>query len=135
MKNQPADAPLRVAAAILLVGDNVLIARRPADDRLAGKWEFPGGKIEAGETPQMCLRREMREEFGIDVTAGDFFGASRYAGEPGAVLLLAYRCTWQGGTIALTAHSAYRWVPVPELARYDFAPADVPFAVQLMAGE
>jgi len=135
MGKQPVEILLQVTAAILLESDKVLIARRPAGDRLAGKWEFPGGKIEAGETPQMCLKREMKEEFGIDVAVGEFFGESHCTAAQGPVVLLAYRCAWQGGSIVLTAHSTYRWVRVPELARYDFAPADVPFAVQLMAGE
>jgi len=89
--------------------DKVLIARRRADDKQAGKWEFPGGKIEGNETPQECLRREMREEFGIDVAVGKFFGESSYDYESESIQLLAYYTVWKGGEFSLNAHADYRW--------------------------
>ena len=62
--------PLQVAAAIIRRPGRVLIARRPADDHLGGFWEFPGGKIEDGESPEECLARELREEFELEATVG-----------------------------------------------------------------
>lgn len=135
MEKRTMGAPLRVAAAILTEGDKILIARRPGNDRLAGCWEFPGGKIETGETPPTCLRREMKEELGIDVAVGDFFGASHCRSGPEEIVLLAYRCTWRGGHLVINVHSACCWVSVPELALFGFAPADVPFVDWLLAGE
>jgi 8-oxo-dGTP diphosphatase len=64
-----------VTAAILIEGGKILIARRKADDHLAFKWEFPGGKVEPGEIPEECLKREMKEEFNVEVRVGNF-GAS-----------------------------------------------------------
>ncbi|MBW2433964.1 MAG: NUDIX domain-containing protein [Deltaproteobacteria bacterium] len=61
-----------VTAAILEKDGKILIARRKADDRQAGQWEFPGGTLESDETPRECLQREMREEFGIRVRMGPF---------------------------------------------------------------
>ncbi len=58
---------LQVTAAILIKDNKILIAKRLAGDKLPHKWEFPGGKIETGETPEACLKREMHEEFGIEV--------------------------------------------------------------------
>ena len=67
-----------MTAAILVHNDRILIAQRRDPDNLAGKWEFPGGKIEHNETPQQCLIREMKEEFDIDVVIGEFFDESIY---------------------------------------------------------
>ena len=66
----------RVTAAILVKDDKILLAKRPANDRLPNKWELPGGKIEDGETPEVCLQRELFEEFGIKVKVADFFCSS-----------------------------------------------------------
>jgi 8-oxo-dGTP diphosphatase len=122
---------VRVTAAILMKKDRVLIARRRDNDKLAGKWEFPGGKIEKGETPQECLTREMKEEFGIDVLVGEFFGESTYPGESEKIQLLAYYTVWTGGSFSLNAHAAVRWVALNQLQEYEFAPADKPFVEKL----
>jgi len=122
---------LRVTAAILMKNDKVLIARRRADDKQAGKWEFPGGKIEGNETPQECLRREMREEFGIDVAVGKFFGESSYDYESESIQLLAYYTVWKGGEFSLNAHADYRWVALTELQNFDFTQADINFVEKL----
>ncbi|MCL6638395.1 MAG: 8-oxo-dGTP diphosphatase MutT [Firmicutes bacterium] len=122
---------IKVTAAILTKDGKVLIARRPADDPLAGKWEFPGGKIEAGESPEECLRREMREEFKVDVSVGKFFGASKYRYEHAAIHLMAYLARWEKGEFDPVSHPEYRWVRIDELDRYDFAPADKPLVEKL----
>ena len=122
---------IRVTAAILVHNGRILIAQRRSPDSLAGKWEFPGGKIEAHETPRQCLVREMKEEFGIDVAVGEFFEKSLYHDESGKIQLLAYHTVWKSGRIALKAHAAIRWVSVNQMQAIEFAPADIPIAVKL----
>ena len=124
-----------VTGAILFRGGKLLIARRSTADNLAKKWEFPGGKVEAGETPEACLARELDEELGIEVRVGAFLGESVYHYEHGAIRLLAYRTTWETGELKPQVHDEIKWVSLGELNQYDFAPADVPFADKLMSGE
>jgi 8-oxo-dGTP diphosphatase len=121
----------RVTAAILMKNDRVLVAQRRDTDKLAGKWEFPGGKIEIHETPEQCLIREMKEEFDIEVAIGEFFGASIYHYETGPILLLAYHTTWKGGSFSLNAHAAIRWVSLNQMLDIEFAPADMPLVEKL----
>jgi 8-oxo-dGTP diphosphatase len=122
---------VRVTAAILMQNDRILIAQRRDNDKQAGKWEFPGGKIEDNETPQECLRREMKEEFGIDVAVGEFFGESTYRYESEIIKLLAYHTVWTGGTFSLNAHADYRWASLEQLQDFDFAQADIDIVKKL----
>ena len=82
---------ISVTAAVLIHKGRILIARRPRGDRLAGYWEFPGGKLEKGETPQACLRRELYEEFGIRTRIGPFIDQNEYHYDHIAVRLLFFR--------------------------------------------
>jgi len=121
----------QVTAAILIQDGKILIAKRKAGDRRANKWEFPGGTVEQNETPEACLRREIKEEFGINVSVGRFFGESVYHYAHGSIKLLTYRAHWESGTITSKDHADYRWVRPEQLARYDFAPADIPIVEKL----
>jgi 8-oxo-dGTP diphosphatase len=120
-----------VTAAIILNDHKVLIARRAAGENQAGKWEFPGGKIEAGETPQECLRREIKEELDVEIEVLDFFAASTHISSSGSIKLLAYWCRWLAGEFSLKVHSHIEWVDCEGLAAYDFAPADRPLVKKL----
>jgi len=75
MNNNDFSDIVKVTAAILVKDNKLIIAKRGPDDRLANKWEFPGGKIEINETPEKCLKREMKEEFDIDVSIGEYLGS------------------------------------------------------------
>ena len=124
-----------VTAAILIKDGRVLIAKRKATDRLANKWEFPGGKVEDNETPEECLKREMQEELGIDVTVGKYLGESTYHYNHGSIKLLAFRTYWKGGDISLEAHDDYKWILLEQFKEIDFAPADITFVEKLRSGE
>ena len=121
----------KVTAAILTKDGLFFIAKRKKADKLANKWEFPGGKIENGETAEECLKREIEEELRIKVRIGDFFGESIYQYPQGAIQLLAYWVYWESGSIELMAHDEYKWVSLRELDYYDFAPADIPLVKKL----
>ncbi len=111
-----------VAAAVVRAG-SVLAARRSAPVELAGQWEFPGGKLEPGESPAAALIRECREELGIDVTVGVLLGTSGI--RPGLQLRL-YRCRADGMPRALQDHDELRWVEAEGLDGLDWLPADRP---------
>ena len=120
-----------VTAALLMQAGRILIARRPAGDRLAGAWEFPGGKIESGETPRVCLQRELYEEFGIQARIGSFFDRADYHYDHMTVRLLVYRAEIEDGELKPTAHDAVRWVTPEQMGQFRFAPADRPIVARL----
>lgn len=120
-----------VTAGIILYGGRVLITRRAPGQRQAGKWEFPGGKIEPGESAEACLSREILEELGLVVTVGEFFMESIHVYEHGTVRLLAYFARYDGGVPQLRVHDAFTWALAEELPHFDFAPADLPIVSAL----
>lgn len=120
-----------VTAAVIVHNHKVLIAQRAPFEKMAGKWEFPGGKIEPGETPEQCLKREIREELEVEIDVLDFFGESIYAYAYGKIRLLAYFCRWTGGEFALKVHSDMKWIDQDELEAFDYAPADIPLVKKL----
>ncbi len=114
---------IRVAAAIIERNREVLIGKRRAG-HFSGRWEFPGGKIEEGETPEECLRRELHEELAIEARIGALFQSTVYAYSHATVELITFRCEILSGEIALRDHTEVRWVPLTDLERYDFPEAD-----------
>lgn len=105
---------LVVAAALINADNEVLLAQRPEGKRLAGKWEFPGGKVESGETPEAALARELQEELGIDVATADmqpfWFLSHDYIQEFGFHLLMpVYSCRTWSGTPYPKEHKAITW--------------------------
>lgn len=118
---------LVAAAALVDAQGRVLIAQRPEGKSLGGLWEFPGGKVEAGETPEWALVRELKEELGVDVEPGHldpFAFASHTYPEFHLLMPLYLGRVWQG---APTAHEAQAlaWVPPAALKHYPMPPADV----------
>jgi 8-oxo-dGTP diphosphatase len=120
-----------VLAALIARGDRLLVAQRAPGRTQGGLWEFPGGKLEPDETPEECLRRELREELGIETTVGAFFAESIHRYDHGTIRLLAYRATWTAGELRLVDHSAIRWLMPDDMDLSDFAPADIPFILRL----
>jgi 8-oxo-dGTP diphosphatase len=125
---------ITVTAAVLEKDGRILIARRKRGDRLADKWEFPGGKLEEDETPEVCLRRELQEELGIDVVVGGFVGRSSHRYPHGEIELLAYRVTHLAGDFQLHDHEEIRWVLPTNLPSHDFSAADIPIVKLLLEG-
>ena len=120
-----------VTAAIIIKDNKVLIAKRAKNQKQAGKWEFPGGKLEPNEGLKECLKRELKEELNIDIEVLDFFGESEYVYKQGFIKLIGYYAKWTGGEPMLSVHDEVRWVDKSDLASYDFAPADLPFVKML----
>jgi 8-oxo-dGTP diphosphatase len=116
-----------VVAAILLRGGEVLLTQRKAGTHLAGAWEFPGGKVEAGEDPKDALGRELSEELGIRARIGDILEVTFHRYPERAVLLLFYRASLAPDSAEPTALdvAAYRWASQHELRDADFPAADV----------
>ena len=123
-----------VAAVALVDADGrVLIAQRPEGKAMAGLWEFPGGKVEAGETPEAALIRELKEELGIDVTAACLapFTFASHAYADFHLLMPLYVCRrWQGTPVA-HEHAALKWVRARALSDYPMPPADLPLVAML----
>ena len=120
-----------VTAAVIERDGAVLLARRREGKAQAGYWEFPGGKLEPGESPEACLERELREELGIETRVGARVGTNVHRYETIEVELVAYRVTYLGGDFTLVDHDEIRWVPRAELLSMRLAPADVPLALLL----
>ncbi len=121
------------AVALIDVDGRVLIAQRPDGKAMAGLWEFPGGKVETGETPEEALIRELEEELGIDTWASCLaplcFASHTY--EDFHLLMPLYACRrWQGTPVA-REHTALKWVAVRDLSKYPMPPADKPLLAVL----
>lgn len=115
---------LQVAAAIIFNKNKILIAKRREQERLGGKWEFPGGKIERGEDAIECLQRELKEEFDVSIEVGDFFDEVTYEYDFATIHLVFYFARIAHGKINSRDHQDHRWVLKEELLDFDFAPAD-----------
>jgi len=115
-----------VTAGIVVRGNKVLVVQRGPASRHALLWEFPGGKIEEGENPRQCLRRELQEELGVLVATGERFEIVYHRYEDMRILLLSYLCRLvRGEPQALHCHSV-RWVTQQELKALTMTEADIP---------
>ncbi|WP_337658588.1 (deoxy)nucleoside triphosphate pyrophosphohydrolase [Sphingorhabdus sp. Alg231-15] len=124
-----------VAAALVDQNRNILVQQRPQGKPMAGLWEFPGGKVEDGESPEQALVRELQEELGVVIETGTLVPAA-FASEPldgKHLLLLLYTChEWTGEVQNLEAHDM-KWLPVSALEELEMPPADIPLVAQLRA--
>ena len=120
-----------VAAALIIEEGRVLVARRAEGHSLAGYWEFPGGKLEAGESILACLEREMREELGVECRAEKVFFELDYPYPEGVVHLVGVVAALVTRDMRLSVHDGLLWADAADLARLELAPADVAMAERL----
>lgn len=129
------DKPIVLVAAVALVDTDgrVLIAQRPEGKQLAGLWEFPGGKVEPGETPEQCLIRELKEELGIDVNEACLapFVFTSHAYDSFHLLMPLWLCRRWSGAVQALEHQAVAWVKPARLSDYPMPPADEPLVAWL----
>jgi 8-oxo-dGTP diphosphatase len=123
---------INVVGAAVVRDGTVLSAQRSSSMSLPGMWEFPGGKIEAGETPQEALRREMEEELLCKIQVGEHVETTSHEYDFGIVTLTTFYATLLDGEPKLTEHSAIRWIPAADLDSVEWAPADVPAVDRIM---
>jgi 8-oxo-dGTP diphosphatase len=126
-------SPVIVAAGVLVENHKVLLTQRKKGSHLAGAWEFPGGKVEAGEDPRDALVRELLEEIGIDVTVEDPIEVTFHAYPEKSVLLLFFAVTRREGSPEPRAIdvAAVQWAAVDALDDALFPPADVPILAKV----
>jgi 8-oxo-dGTP diphosphatase len=125
-----------VAGVIFDDAGRILACQRPPGKHLAGKWEFPGGKVEPGETPEAALIRELQEELGVTV---EITGPPLtpvvwdYGREP--IRLIPYTCRISSGELAPTEHTAICWLEISSSSTLDWADADLPILAEIASGE
>lgn len=117
---------IHVTCAIIEKDGLVLAAQRSAITTLPLKWEFPGGKIDPGESTEECLRRELVEELGIEVSVTEILPAVTYRYPALTVTLYPFICAISAGTVVLHEHAAVVWLSAEELPTLDWAAADLP---------
>lgn len=124
---------LEVAAAVIVDQGRILAARRRVGLDLAGYWEFPGGKVEPGETRQQCLVRELFEEFGVSCSIGLYLGQSVFDYGTKIVRLHAYLVEVVDGAFTPVDHDQLLWLPPQQLSILRWAPADIPLLALVSA--
>jgi len=127
---------ITVVAAVIERDGRVLIGQRRLDESYGGKWEFPGGKVEAGEEPRAALSRELAEELGIEAEAGEEITRYpyQYEGRP-AIVLIFYLVPMYRGEVRNLAFERIEWAERRRLSEYDFLDGDVEFVKRLAADQ
>ncbi|OGL58691.1 MAG: hypothetical protein A3J27_04390 [Candidatus Tectomicrobia bacterium RIFCSPLOWO2_12_FULL_69_37] len=126
---------LEVVAAVVRRGGEILICQRPQGAHLGGLWEFPGGKIEGGESPEAALARELREELEVEVEVGPLRWETRHAYPDREVHLRFYDCEWKAGEGRDNGVARHAWVHPSRLGQFHFLPADAPLIRELSGEE
>lgn len=115
---------INVVAAVIFKDDKVFATQRGYGEFKDG-WEFPGGKIEPGESPKNALRREIREELEVDINVGDLIDTIEYDYPAFHLSMKCFACTIAGGSPHLLEHEAAKWLTSKQLGSVDWLPADV----------
>jgi mutator protein MutT len=123
---------IEVTAGVIQRSGLFLIARRAPGRSLEGYWEFPGGKVEAGETYEACLTRELKEELDLDVKVEEYIGESVFGEGDKQIRLIAYAARTEQEKITSQDHDQLKWISIYEFGNYNFAPADIPIIEALL---
>jgi len=121
-----------VVVGAVIVVDGLILCTQRGTGPLAGLWEFPGGKIEPGESPQEALVREIREELGCAIMVGDEVTTTRHEYDFATIVLTTFICSLEDGDPVLTEHAEAQWLPSARLTELEWAPADLPTVNLLM---
>lgn len=123
---------VEVVAALIRRGQQFLICQRPADKKRALLWEFPGGKIEEGESPQQALIRECREELGVTLAVGSLYAQAVHRYPDIHIRLSLYEAAIAKGDLERREHNDLRWIEAAQIPSFTFCPADVDILAQIM---
>ncbi len=121
---KPAGDPRRVTAALIQRGGKVLLARRRPGRHMGRRWEFPGGKIDPGESPEQALSRELAEEFGVEARVGALLASGTFRQGALHLELLLFRIEEVAGAFRLLEHEEIRWVAPQEVEGFDLVDSD-----------
>lgn len=126
--------PVPVVCAIIMRGEHIMLAQRPPDKKLGGLWEFPGGKVEAGESAEAALHRELQEELGCTVRISQTLTPFVHDYSWGSIELIPFVCELTADSTEPHPHehTALAWVERSQLCAYELAPADVPLLTALV---
>ena len=125
---------IQVVAAVLFWQGKVLCVQRAEHEReyVSLKWEFPGGKIEVGESREEALVREIREELSVDIEVSEFLMTVEHTYPDFHLTMHVFKCVLDQGEITLNEHVALKWLSIDELDQLDWAAADIPVVKSLM---
>lgn len=123
---------IEVVCGIIYNDEKIFLCRRHPKKTLGGYWEFPGGKIEPGESHEKALKRELREEMNMKVDIINYFETHIHDYKKFTVKLIAYKCHLIDWDYSLLDHDAFEWVHRKDLKRWNLAPADIPIANKLI---
>jgi 8-oxo-dGTP diphosphatase len=116
---------IKVVCGVIWIDGKVFIAKRKPEKSLGGYWEFPGGKIEENELPELALERELKEELGMTVKVLDYVGQNIHQYENFAIELIAYKCEFISASFQLIDHDEVQFVNCVDLFNFKLAPADI----------
>ena len=124
-----------VTAALIKDRHKILIAQRGRTKRFGWQWEFPGGKVRSGETPEACLRREIKEELNLEIQIEEHCCTVHHKYPDFQIELMAFWCSIVGGALQLEEHEQIKWVTIPEMKQYNFVEADLNVIIALASNQ
>lgn len=124
---------IEVVAAIIIEDNKIYCARRANKGEVALKWEFPGGKIEAGENPKDALIREIQEELNATIKVDSFFKTVEHQYESFFITMHSYICSLDKGSLTISEHVEDKWLEIKDMDSLDWAPADIPIVNKIIA--